>query len=262
MPVDTPMNEMERMPNFSSAESLRVRCPNCRKLYLVQYADIQEAKPRFECVQCHTRFWLALGDMDFKSEIFGIPVQQKAPPPAPRARVSERKESPCPKCFKLNATGATECEHCGVVIEKYRGSLDFTEPVPTHSRTLEQLWRRVIADYPNPEIHNEFIRACQRENNLAFAGAQYAQMRKLMPTDEETSRRLKEIQAQGAVLMPPLSEKPVQRIYPRLWQVPLFVSTVMITVGSALPVFRNMVGVGAAILFIAVAMHLQMRRRH
>jgi hypothetical protein len=260
MPVDTTRNEMERKPYSPTAESLRVRCPSCRKLYLVQYADIQEVKPRFECVQCHSRFWLALSDMDFTNEIFGIPVQVKEAPPAPRPKNKETE--PCPKCFKTNEVGVAECRHCGVVIEKYRNGLDFTEPVPSHSRTLEQLWRRVVADYANPEAHGEFIRACQRERNLAYAGSLYSQMRKLMPTDEETSRRLKEIQALGSVVMPQAAEKRLQRIYPRLWQVPLFVSTVMILVGSALPVFRNMVGVGAAILFIGVAMHLHFRTRH
>jgi hypothetical protein len=228
MPVDTPTNEVERIPYSSTTESLRVRCPSCRKLYLVKYADIQEAKPRFECVQCHSRFWLPLADIDLNGEVSGIPIQLRESPLALRSRPVEHKEP---------------------------------ESTPAHSRTLEQLWRRVIADYPNRELHSEFIRACQRERNLGYAGAQYSQMRKLMPTDEETGRRLKEIQALGSVAMSSVLEKAARRVYPRLWQVPLLVSTIMIVIGSALPVFRNMIGVGAAILFVGVAMHLHFRGR-
>ena len=79
MPVETSSglgeNEMERTPYVS--ESLRVRCPECRKLYMVQFGDIGEAKPRFECVQCRTRFWLSLPEMDLSRELTGIPLQVK-----------------------------------------------------------------------------------------------------------------------------------------------------------------------------------------
>src|SRR4051812_46545989 len=90
MPIETTeennaMRELERKPY--SSEALRVRCPHCRKLYMVQYGDVKEAKPRFECVQCHNRFWLAMADMDFTSgEVSGLPIEVKsAPVPRPSA---------------------------------------------------------------------------------------------------------------------------------------------------------------------------------
>lgn len=259
------MNEMERTP-YSTTESLRVRCPHCRKLYLVQFTDIQESKPRFECVQCHSRFWLSLPDMDLSGEIFGIPENVKEAPSRPKTidknATPKREMEPCPKCFKLNEHGAKECQHCGVVIDKYKATHDFTEPMPMHSRTLEHIWKKVIADYGNESLHADFMRACNKERNLAYAGAVYSQMQKLMPTDETTTKRLREIQALGSIMLPTSdNRKSSSRLYPRLWQVPLIGASLLIVVGLVLPVARNMVGVGAAFLFIAIAINFQLRSR-
>ncbi len=250
--------DMERTPY--SAESFRVRCPHCNKLYLVQFHDIQEAKPRFECVQCHSRFWLSLPDMDLSNELQGIPLQVKEVPQKPKAPVKETE--PCPKCFKLVALHANECKHCGVMLGKARAGLDFVDNIPQRSGTLESAWRRVMADYGDEASHTEFIRMSQTERNLPYAAAQYGQMLKLMPTDEVTKQRISEIQNLGNVMMPARAEKRSGYMYPRLWQIPLLGATILIVVGMVLPMFRNIVGVGAAFLFLGIAMQLQLRRRN
>jgi hypothetical protein len=259
---------MERTP-FNSSESLRVRCPHCRKLYLVQFQDIQEAKPRFECVQCHGRFWLSLPDVDLSQEVQGLPLQVKEPLVSRRAPSGEvaaesRPTEPCPKCFKPVEIGRHECPACGVVIEKFKNALNFQEGVPPHSATLAALWRRLIADYGQEELHQEFLRACQRERGLPYAAAQYAQMLKLMPADESTGRHLREVQAlAAATLMPPPAANRAPRVprqFPRLWQLPLIGATIVIIVGMVSPMFRNMVGVGAAFAFLAFALRVQFRR--
>lgn len=266
MPVEiTPDGAMERTP-FTTRETLRVRCPHCRKLYLVQFADIQEAKPRFECVQCHTRFWLSLNALTpgEESEVLGLPMQVREPAPMkPAAKPAPNaKKDPCPKCFKPVEAGRTECASCGVIIEKYKNSMSFNDPVPTHSPALAQLWKKLIDDYANDPLHAEFLKACQRERNLAFAATQYAQMQKLMPADETTARRLQEIQALGAVLLPPTSRQVrVPRAYPRLWQFLLMGATLTMVVGMVAPMFRNLVGVGAVLLFIGAALQIHFRAR-
>jgi hypothetical protein len=264
MPVETNLGagtaisgEMERTP-LAIPETLRVRCPHCRKLYMVQFADIQESKPRFECVQCRTRFWLSLPDMDLSQEVSGLPLQVKE---APVKRAGLKKD-PCPKCFKPVEAGRNECPSCGVVIEKYRNSMSFTDGIPPHSVTLSALWKRIIADYADEDLHSEFLKACQRERNLAYAGAQYSQLLKVMPTDEATAKRLREVQALGMALMPANKrDVRIPRGFPRLWHVPLMGATLVIIVGMIAPMFRNMVGVGAALLFLAAALQIQFRKR-
>lgn len=256
------MQELERKPN--SSETMRVRCPHCRKLYLVQFGDIKETKPRFECVQCHNRFWLAMADMDFSAEVEGLPLQVKE---APRVKSRESVKSaadvqPCPKCFKPIHVRASECPSCGVVISKMK-DLAFQEGSPSHSEALGTLWRKLIADYGNEALHAEFMRLAQRERNLPFAGAQYAQMLKLMPSDETTKKRVREVQALGSSMIPDVGRVTREpRAFSRVWQVPLALATMMMLVGMFIPVFRNMVGVGAAILFVALVLQIQSRRRN
>jgi hypothetical protein len=267
MPVNENLDqnqEMERTP-LNSPETLRVRCPQCRKLYLVQFNDIQEAKPRFECVQCHSRFWLSVPDMDLSGEVAGLPLQMREVPVSARSSSAALnvKRDPCPKCFKPIETGRTECTHCGVVLEKFRhAALNFTDGIPPHSATLAALWKRLVGDYSDEGVHSEFIRACTRERNLTFAAAQYSAMAKLMPTDETTSRRLKEVQALGLAMLPSVDRKlKVPPSYPRLWQVPLMGATLVMIVGMVLPVFRNLVGVGAVLAFLAFALRIHFRRK-
>lgn len=258
MPVDnTPERFLERTPYTS--ESFRVRCPHCRKLYLVQFNDVQEAKPRFECVQCHSRFWLSLPDMDLSAELTGIPLQVKEVPAKPKPQAPAVDLEPCPKCFKTNPTGSTECQHCGIMISKAKG-LDF-ENYPARSTQLEGAWKKVVADYGDEAAHQEFIRASVNEQNIPYAAAQYGQMQKLMPTDDITKKRIREIQALGDTLMPPREAKKPGFYYPRLWQIPLLGAAILIIVGMVLPMFRQIVGVGAAFLFLGVAMQIQLRKR-
>lgn len=249
---------------------MRVRCPHCRKLYLVQFADIKESKPKFECVQCRSRFWLSLPDMDLTSEITGIPVNVKdVPRREQQAPATDAVKEPCPKCFKPIAKGTVECNHCGVLVAKAREGLNFIDTVP-RSENLAFLWKKTIGDYANEGAHRDFLQAAHRENNLVYAAAQYGTMLKLMPSDEITQKRIAEIQAIGAAKLPATeaaaeaNEKPARnysRHFGRLWQLPLLGAAIMILVGMFVPFFRNMIGVGAAFLFLALALQIQFRRR-
>ncbi len=254
MPVDS-TREMERTP-ISTPESLRVRCPHCRKLYLVQYSDIQESKPRFECMDCHGRFWISLPDMDFSVEVDGLPIHAKEAPTRPKTENLE----PCPKCHKMTSKHRAECAHCGVVMAKFKEMLHFKETGLTRSPNLETLWRKVIANYEDSGIHDEFIATAEKENNLGFAAAQYGQMKKIMPFDEITISRIKQLQAIATSLAPETEPKE-EEYHPwrtsKLWQVPLVAAGFLIVVGLTMPGFRNFAGLGAAFLFIA----LVMRRR-
>ena len=230
MPVETtPVAGFSRQ-----TEAMRVRCPSCRKLYMVQFNDIREAKPRFECVQCHSRFWLSLAGLDLRGRFLAIPMQMKESPAAkPAAAV------PAP-----------------IVNARPKSNL------PPHSSMLADAWQRLVADYASDRLHDDFIRMASRERNLAYAGAQYGQMLKLMPSDETTQKRLHEIQALGSAMLPP--REPVKTrslLSQRLWQMPLAAAVVLIVAGLFIPFFRQLVGVGAALLFLALALQFQLRRR-
>lgn len=254
MPVDK-MRDMERTP-ISNPETLRVRCPHCRKLYLVQYHDIHESKPRFECIECHDRFWISLAEMDFSGEVDGVPLHLKGPPAQSRPKSTGTEE--CPKCHKMTPKFGAECLHCGVVLSKTRSTLTFKENMPPHSPNLELLWHKVIAAYDKPDMHEDFIAAAEIENSLPYAAALYAQMKTLMPVDEITTQRLTQIQALATATLPEPRGKTYAAVHPwrssRLWQLPLLAGVFLIVVGMASPAMRNISGLGAAFIFMAVVM--------
>ena len=254
------MKELERKPY--SSEAMRVRCPHCRKLYLVQFTDVQESKPRFECVQCRTRFWLSLADMDLSNEVVGLPVQLKEAPqkkPVPSSAPAAQTET-CPKCFKMIRPGLNECNHCGVLLSKMK-ELTFQEDGPAHSKVLAAHWQKLVGAYDNETLHDEFLLMAQREGHLPYAAAQYGQMLKLMPADETTMKRVRAVNTLASNLVPSVDKSRRRKIFGRLWQMPLVAAVMMMLFGMVLPVFRNMVGVGAALLFVALAMQIQFRPR-
>jgi hypothetical protein len=134
--------------------------------------------------------------------------------------------------------------------------LEFKEPVPLHSPHLTALWQAVIAAYEIPIKHDDFIRACHVEGNLQYAAALYTQMLKLMPSDEVSVKRLEQVKVLAGIANP-LESKAISallRSSSRLWQIPLAGGVICLVVGLALPAFRNIAGVGAAFLFLAMAM--------
>jgi hypothetical protein len=176
-------------------------------------------------------------------------------------------------------------------------ALAFTDPgVPPHSAAVEAMWKKVIADYENQALHAEFTKLCFTEQALPYAAAQYGQMMKIMPTDEIARLKIAEITAMAGAMLPPSSAEAAGAVagagagvgagagasagaglnaagvrpsgaihqvkaYPRLWQLPLFGAAVLMIAGMWIPFFRNLVGVGAAFLFFAIALQMQFRRR-
>lgn len=53
---------------------VHVRCPDCFKQYGVQVSEITESKPRFECLDCKTQFWIAFPEVLEQKEVIGFPV--------------------------------------------------------------------------------------------------------------------------------------------------------------------------------------------
>ncbi len=236
MPVDSIQQntETEGQPGYlSPSETFRVRCPSCRKLYLVQFSDIQEAKPRFECIQCHSRFWLPLEDLGVSGEISGIPIQFKESP--------RKVQSSAPR-----------------VVEK--------GPETEVARPLKEKWQKVLGNYGDLVQHEEFIAICQRENDLAFAARMYGSMKQLMPSDEQTQSCLKKLAAIGTVQVEmaarphtPSFKRRKSRI--RITHLPYLLGAGLVVFGLITPMFRNIAGLGAALLFASIAAHLQFRRK-
>jgi hypothetical protein len=241
-----------KQKDFSfTPESLRVRCPHCRKLYLVQRSDIRETRPRFECVQCHERFWLSAEEVDANQEMVGLPIQvREAPKP--------QRVEPCPKCRAPISVGSLECSSCGVVVNKWRAARSSKDSAIAAGDLLQRQWQKVMDAFTHGPTHMDFITACRRENNLAFAAQQYGTLAKVLPGDEQIQQRVREIEALAIAEIPP-TEKRFRPKMPRVWQVPLIAGSAMLIIGLVMPVFRNLIGVGAALIFMSAAIKWQLK---
>ena len=235
-----------------SSEALRVRCPHCRKLYLVQRADIRETKPRFECVQCHERFWLATEEIDASQEIVGLPIQVR--------EVSKPlKVEPCPKCRAPIAVGSLECTSCGVVVSKWRAARSQKSGTVVASDVLQRQWQKVMDDFSHSNTHQDFILACRRHGNLPFAAQQYGHLAQVLPGDDQIRQRLVEIEALSLSEIP-VSDKKFRPTMPKIWQVPLILGSVMMFLGLVSPMLRNLMSVGAVLMFLSVTLRWQLNR--
>ena len=109
-------------------ELIRVRCPQCFKLYSIESAEINEPKPKFECLDCKQRFWLPYPEaLEQASGLIGFPlewIEEKSEQEmAPEAVVNqepvvEQKPFQCPNCSEPYAGGDTECKKCGIIFDK------------------------------------------------------------------------------------------------------------------------------------------------
>lgn len=189
--------------------------------------------------------------------MIGLRLDQLVEPTAP----SGERLQDCPKCHQPLVEGMQECQHCGVVPQKYLGLKTATRF--QGSERLSVLWKKIIDDYENSELHSEFIRLSSVENNLAYASSQYARMLQVMPHDDRASRMIKEIEAIVAVPVYSVRTHTVEKQPARGLKISwvywcLILGVFFIGVSLVFPMFKNIAGVGAVLLFIPIAVRLKL----
>lgn len=255
------------------ASVVKVRCPRCFKLYAVDAAEINEDKPQFACSKCQTRFWFPFPESVGAAEIMGFPVAwlenpQTAGPeaPLPVEPAAETKVASvfhCPRCRAPYSAGDPECPKCGVVFAK----LDFIEDSRSvaASPQLRRLWHQVMDNYAAKHVHRRFVHSAQRENNLLYASQQYQRILKSHAGDETALQMQKEIAALAEVvqgLAKPVKTFKVRDLMPRLTTLIMLIGGVVIGLGFIIPASRNLIGLGAAIVFFTLAIEWIFNRQH
>lgn len=261
--MEVDLNRLDHVA--ANPDSHRIRCPKCRKLYVVRAQDIKETRPRFECVGCYERFWVSFVNLSPGEEILGLPLDTFVDPKSKVLSPSPSEDPApvlpgCPKCHARMEPGVDECAQCGVIPAKYLALR--TGSRIQGSERLSQLWKKILANYADPDLHEEFVATSFKENNLAYASYQYAQLLKVLPQDEIARSKVKEIEA---LITLPLVHHQMERdartlprpTFPR-WQMMLVVFGLMlIGVGMIVPQLRQVVGLGAVLLFLAVSFRLK-----
>jgi phage FluMu protein Com len=249
---------------------LKMRCPDCNKLYSVDSAWFQDPGPdgdgslQFDCAACSTRFAavLSTGDTPFL-ETFRVPEAAMEIPEAEPAPLAVRETSPavpvveakCPKCEAPHPATAQECASCGLIFAKFKPVFEgmVGEVRLTGRQELVELWERVVANYEDEAMHDQFISACFDAEALAFASQKYGRVLAAAPQEEIAQIMKKKIMGLA-------SFKAESRGSFRSWQfrLPGFNSVVMalggavMTLGLLLPNSNNLTGIGVAAIALGI----------
>lgn len=246
-----------------------VRCPSCNKLFRIDSREIKSASPHFDCTACKARF-----SFDFPPEnvnrIETRLVSQKdtfqLDDSIDHEAVPELRK--CPKCSSLNPRLSKECIKCGVIFER-------VENLPAEDASLGAIpslvkaWQDLMSDYDNLKKHVAFVDRCEDLHALPFALKKYQSLKEAQPQDDMAQKMFHRIllrnikskaQTQNwyqraTVLLARVNWVRVRKLAP--FAMGLFFILVGLTSGAA----RNMVGVGAAILFLTLGLRVFLKGR-
>lgn len=254
-----------------------IRCPSCSKLYRVDAKEIKSSKPHFDCTVCKARF-----SFDFPPEnvnkietkIVSIKDTFQLEDSLDKAEVPELRK--CPKCESINPRLSKECIKCGVIFEKL-------ERLPEEDAglgaipSLVKAWQDLMGDYDNLKKHVAFVDRCEDLQALPFALKKYQSLKEAQPQDDLVDKMI------HRVLLRKLKRKAdslsqVQALKEAYGQVkevinskvnwlrlrklaPLVLALALILIGLGSSSARNMVGVGAAIVFLTLGIRVFLKGR-
>lgn len=254
----------------SEQQFIKVRCPQCFKLFSVSSAEIVVAQPKFSCKSCQCKFWLSYPECLSQGEIIGFPLEWIEPQNDPPDNAEQQKEYfkpsslvqgiepagfvlDCPKCATPYERGEKECKKCGVIFTKV---FALQKETLQASKEVKSFWEKIIEEYENIDLHQKFVRQCLKEDYLDYASSKYRQILEVHPSDEVARKMTREIEAlvSREVLLKSSEEKPkkTKRKIPFLALI-IFLSTTVMVFGFFVPELRNLVGLGASTLFLTVA---------
>ncbi|MCB0363389.1 MAG: hypothetical protein KDD35_11735, partial [Bdellovibrionales bacterium] len=165
----------------------------------------------------------------------------------------------CPKCQSLIPRGVEECPKCGLLVKKFyclQKLRDEEEQGFPASPRLRKLWASVIDRYDEVNIHQEFLKSCQAERNLVFASRQYGKILSAHHGDEMALNMRSQIMAitQLPADALALSKQPANKtLYGSFSNIIIFFSSILVVVGIFFEPWRNVVGIGVAIIFFTLA---------
>lgn len=170
----------------------------------------------------------------------------------------------CPKCHKQNKVGQAECVSCGVIIEKFleaqredrvEGEIRFRG-----KHELLALWQKVITQYENPTVHDEFIHACFQEECLSFAFYQYSRILAAHPTEDiAKSSQLKIVAVASSAFEKAPSFDFGFRL-PKVSSMVIFVAAFVAVAGYFIPGMRNLTGFGVIAVGAVLALRALLSR--
>lgn len=239
-----------------------VRCPSCTKLFRIDSREIKSSSPYFDCTTCKTRFTFDFPPPNV-NKIETRVVSQKdtfqLADSVDQEAVPELRK--CPKCQAMNPRLSKECIKCGVIFEKVE-ALPASDAALGAIPSLVKAWQDLMSDYNNLKKHLAFVNRSEELHALPYALKKYQSLKEAAPQDDVAQKMyhhvlLKNLKS-GAQKIP--GSQKVGALFAQInWGrirkvAPLAIGLILILIGLTSSSARNMVGVGAAIVFLVVGL--------
>lgn len=248
-------------------QHFNIRCPSCQKLFRVDSREIKSSQPHYDCSSCKTRFTFDFPPtnvnrvetrMISQTETFALKESTV------QSAVIGTDLKKCPKCSAINPKLAGECLQCHVIFAKL-------EELPLDSSlgafpSLVRAWHELMSDYDNLKKHLAFVDRCEDLQALPFALKKYEILKEAQPQDEVAQKMFRSVWGKafaGRVAKHPQVRKYASQVnWTRVKKLSPFVFGMMFILwGLANAGSRNLVGVGAAILFLTLGLTIFIKGR-
>ena len=173
----TQNSENETVNPKKPEQQVCFRCPHCQKLYKTSSDVFEGSDPEFDCSTC-TKTFLLIDEQDS----FGLFLATD---------LGKKSFSSCPKCSALKPQNADECPTCGVFATKYIELQRAESPVLFE---LNQQWQKVLSNFENDQLHQDFINKCHLKLALNFAFQKYSELEKTMGFDSLCEKYIRQIE--------------------------------------------------------------------
>ena len=251
--------------------TLQMRCPNCMKLYSVESSRLSSSDvSKFECVACRTEF------LTLKPELHGLQFldtsvieTQYAPLAelAPERRVNSALEPSVDSFLEpsSNAPAAPRTALVSVPLNSRGVEVRASEEMAmAESAELIAMWDSILADYENLSLHENFVQACFTDGKLAYAAHKYAQILVSAPTEEIGKRMRRRVAGLASYGF----DATANGLNFADWKFPLpsfnnfiiLTGTIAVVCGLGLPNARQAVGVGLAMIALAIGLRIFLRK--
>ncbi len=172
--------------NKYAQPEIRMRCPNCFKLYAVDPQTIYVEKPEFDCVSCDQKFWISFPEALEHSEIVAFPIEWseqykselEANDRAYGNASLETEETLDPKIIaKMSMDISDKIKAPETDGTSGIRKVGFIDDVETELNSeywfLEKSWEKVLNNYDVKSVHKDFILSARAKQSLDFALGKY-----------------------------------------------------------------------------------------
>lgn len=182
----------------------------------------------------------------------------------------------CPACGKEMISGHSECFSCGVVVDRFQDRLNTQKTksdiggidhLSSHDlKRLDKRWKQVVVNYHDQKNHQDFISFCQKNRALPFASYHYSKMLEIDKADDIAIVMRRQVLT---LLSVPFETLPTSENKKDFYRVDIFLkwfnwvglvlSASCVVAGLLMPQARNLIGLGAAVLCLFVALYYYRR---